>query len=263
MQDGFEMCVVFIDRHYLESVYKVRYLRYTCLATQSDRLDPKMVIPNAFGTQIFVASNPEASGSISNFLNQTLEFMDKSLPRAIAVDPGTASQHHGITASQSHYSLLITHYSLLNTIKMTSNFTETSCAQTKWWQAALRILLGVFMSYAGVSHLSFARVEFLAQVPPWVPLNADLVVVLSGIVEVTLGLSMIFLRKYKVLVGLALASFYVLIFPGNISQYVNHVDGFGLDTDQARLIRLFFQPVLVFWALGSTGALCYLLKRKK
>lgn len=117
-----------------------------------------------------------------------------------------------------------------------------------------RILLGAFLIFAGVNHLTVARVEFLAQVPPWVPLDGDLVVVLSGIAEIVLGLGLIFLARQRVLVGLATAAFFVLIFPGNVSQYVNRIDAFGLDTDQARFIRLFFQPLLVIWALWATGA---------
>lgn len=117
-----------------------------------------------------------------------------------------------------------------------------------------RILLGVFLVFTGVNHLTFARVEFLAQVPPWVPLDGNLVVVLSGIAEIVLGVGLVFLARQRVLVGLATALFFVLIFPGNISQYVNRIDAFGLNTDQARFIRLFFQPLLVIWALWATGA---------
>ena len=117
-----------------------------------------------------------------------------------------------------------------------------------------RILLGVFLIFAGVNHLTFARVEFLAQVPQWVPLDGDLVVALSGIAEIALGVGLVFLARQRVLVGLATAVFFVLIFPGNISQYVNRIDAFGLNTDQARFIRLFFQPLLVIWALLATGA---------
>lgn len=117
-----------------------------------------------------------------------------------------------------------------------------------------RILLGAFLIFTGVSHLTVARVEFLAQVPPWVPLDGNLVVILSGIAEIGLGLGLVFLSRQRVLVGLAAAAFFVLIFPGNISQYVNRVDAFGLNTDQARFIRLFFQPLLVAWALWATGA---------
>jgi uncharacterized membrane protein len=129
---------------------------------------------------------------------------------------------------------------------------------------ALRVLLGLFMTYAGVGHLSFSRDEFLAQVPSWLPSDPvfmDLVVLSSGIIEISLGLLMIFLVKQKAKVGLALAAFYILIFPGNISQYVNEIDAFGLDTNRKRLIRLFFQPVLVLWALWSTGGWKYFMSK--
>ena len=129
-------------------------------------------------------------------------------------------------------------------------------------QTVLRILLGAFLVFAGTSHLTVARVEFLAQVPTWLPVNGDLVVILSGIAEIALGLALIFLYKQRVLAGLAAAAFFVLIFPGNISQYVNRIDAFGLNTDQARFIRLFFQPVLVIWALWATGAWRALFARK-
>ncbi len=122
-------------------------------------------------------------------------------------------------------------------------------------QTVFRVLLGAFLIFTGISHLTVARAEFIAQVPTWLPLDGDVVVVLSGIAEIVLGLALIFLVKQRVLVGLAVAAFFVLIFPGNISQYVNRIDAFGLNTDQARFIRLFFQPVLVLWALWSTGSL--------
>ena len=117
-----------------------------------------------------------------------------------------------------------------------------------------RTLLGAALTYAGITHLTTNRQEFLAQVPTWVPLDADFVVVASGVVEILLGLSLIILIKHQVKIGWITAAFFVAIFPGNISQYVNGIDAFGLDTDQARLTRLFFQPLLVIWALWCTGA---------
>ena len=116
------------------------------------------------------------------------------------------------------------------------------------------IALGSFLAFAGTSHLTFAREEFQAQVPGWVPVDPDVVVLLSGVAELSLGAALILLRKRRVPVGLAAAAFFVAIFPGNISQYVTQTDAFGLDTDRARLVRLFFQPLLVIWALWSTGA---------
>lgn len=126
--------------------------------------------------------------------------------------------------------------------------------QTNKVQAAFRLLLGAFMLFAGVSHLTVSRSEFLAQVPLWVPLDGDLVVILSGIAEIVLGIALIFLPRYSAFVGWVVAAFFVAIFPGNISQYVNGIDAFGLNTDTARAVRLLFQPLLVLWALYSTGA---------
>lgn len=117
-----------------------------------------------------------------------------------------------------------------------------------------RILLGVILAFAGVSHLTWARQEFTAQVPDWVPFSADFTVVSSGVVEVVLGLALLFVVKQRALVGLVVAAFFVAIFPGNLSQYLTGTDAFGLDTDTKRFVRLFFQPVLVVWALWSTGA---------
>lgn len=141
--------------------------------------------------------------------------------------------------------------------------TDTNNRKTNTLQNILRVVLGLFMVLAAIGHFTFQRAEFQAQVPNWMPLSKDVVVILSGVLELTLGLSMIFWVKQKIKAGLLLALFYVLVFPGNIAQYMNRVDAFGLDTDQARLIRLFFQPVLILWALWSTGALSYLLRKKQ
>jgi uncharacterized membrane protein len=117
-----------------------------------------------------------------------------------------------------------------------------------------QVVLGLALTYAGIGHLTTNRTEFQAQVPTILKSIADFVVLASGVVEIVLGLSLIFLWRYRVAVGWVVAAFFVAIFPGNISQYVNQVDAFGLDSDRARFIRLFFQPLLVIWALWSTGA---------
>ena len=122
-----------------------------------------------------------------------------------------------------------------------------------------QVALGIFLTSAGSSHLESNRTEFLAQVPTWLPLDPDFVVIASGLVEITLGVLLIttalILKKYRKVIGLITALFFILIFPGNINQYVNQIDAFGLDTDTKRLIRLFFQPPLVIWALWSTNVI--------
>lgn len=121
-------------------------------------------------------------------------------------------------------------------------------------QNIARLLLGCGLIFAGTSHETFARKEFRAQVPDFVPLSKDLNVVLSGIVEIMLGMSLAFWVRRRVFWGWVAAIFFALIFPGNIAQFTHKRDAFGLDTDTARGIRLLFQPVLIGWALWSTGA---------
>ena len=118
-----------------------------------------------------------------------------------------------------------------------------------------RILLAGFLIFAGISHLTFGRQDFRAQVPVWLPLEADVVVLASGAVEILLGLALASTSKWMPQIGLIVAAFFVAVFAGNINQYVQGIDAFGLNTDEARLIRLFFQPVLAAWALWSSNAL--------
>ena len=116
-----------------------------------------------------------------------------------------------------------------------------------------RIALGGMLIAAGTSHLTVSRKEFQAQVPQWVPLKMDDTVVYSGIAEILLGASLVFApKKHRPLVGAVAAGFFAAVFPGNISQYVNRKDGFGLDTDNKRFARLFMQPFLMAWAISST-----------
>ncbi|MHA7209632.1 DoxX family protein [Arthrobacter sp. MDT1-65] len=131
---------------------------------------------------------------------------------------------------------------------------RTSPVRTSPVRSVARVVLGAFLLFAGAAHLTFARSEFAAQVPAWLPLDTDLVVVASGVVELVLGAALVFAGRHRVLVGWVVAAFFVAVFPGNIAQYVDGVSAFGLDTDTSRLIRLFFQPVLVLWALWSTAA---------
>ena len=117
-----------------------------------------------------------------------------------------------------------------------------------------RYLLGSFLTFTGIGHMTFLRKEFLAQVPPWLPINADTVVLLSGIVEIVLALSLLFLYSHRIKVGWIVAAFFLAIFPGNIAQLMEHKDAFGMNSDAARWFRLAMQPALIALALWSTGA---------
>jgi len=127
-----------------------------------------------------------------------------------------------------------------------------------------QVLLGITLLYTGTLHLTSQRLEFQAQVPLWLGLDPDFVVIASGYVEIALGLSLITLWRFREDIGLATAIFFILIFPGNIRQYIDGIDAFGLDTDLKRAIRLLFQPLLVLWAIWSTDALKkYVLRARR
>ena len=122
--------------------------------------------------------------------------------------------------------------------------------------------LGAALLVAGTGHLTVQRQEFQAQVPNWFPVDDDAVVVVSGIVELALGAALIAIgRRRAPIVGVVVAGFFIAVFPGNIGQLMDRADAFGLDSDAKRAARLFFQPVLVVWALWSTGGWAWLRQR--
>ena len=129
-----------------------------------------------------------------------------------------------------------------------SPFESNWCGQEVKLKLVAKILLGLALMYAGIGHLTFAR----NQVPKWLPADPDFVVLASGLVEIALGFSLVFFPKWQKQIGLTTALFFLAVFPGNIAQYLGHAAAFGLNSDESRLIRLFFQPLLMIWALWST-----------
>jgi uncharacterized membrane protein len=129
-------------------------------------------------------------------------------------------------------------------------------------RSVARVVLGGALIIAGLGHLTFGRIDFQAQVPDWVGIDKNLVVILSGLVEIALGSALIVVRRRRSLLGLAAGLFFIAVFPGNVSQFIDGHDAFGLDSDAARRNRLFFQPVLVAWAWWSTDAFALLPRRR-
>lgn len=136
---------------------------------------------------------------------------------------------------------------------MKSRFTMSRLSVLTQSQHVTRMVLGVGMLLSGAGHLTFARKAFQAQVPRWIPMDKDAVVLGSGVVEVLFGISFAALPRHRRVIGVALAAFYTAIFPGNIGQYAERQDAFGLDTDIKRAVRLFFQPALIAAALWGAG----------
>jgi len=126
-----------------------------------------------------------------------------------------------------------------------------------------RLVLGALLIRAGIGHLGAQRIEFQAQVPSWIPIAANTVVIISGVMELSLGAALLFARRRAPIVGVIVAAFFIVIFPGNIAQFVEGKKAFGLDSDTQRFVRLWFQPVLVIWALWSTGGWGWLRSKRK
>lgn len=122
--------------------------------------------------------------------------------------------------------------------------------------------LACLMIFAGLGHVSFYRQEFQAEVPSWLPFDKDWVVIVSGWMELFIGFGMLFLPKLRPYFGIGLAIFLILVFPGNINQYYYDINAFGLETVSKRLIRLLFQPILIYWALWSMDSFNLIKKIK-
>lgn len=119
-----------------------------------------------------------------------------------------------------------------------------------------RVVLAVVLTAAGVAHLTVLRRGFRIAVPDWATrlfrTDKDTIVVVSGVVEAGLGVALIALPRERHRVGLAVAALFVAVFPGNVHHWRSGRDVPGMDSDAKRFARLFFQPVLVLWALLAT-----------
>jgi len=119
-----------------------------------------------------------------------------------------------------------------------------------------RAALALLLVAAGAAHLTTLRRGFRIAVPDWTTrllrADKDTVVVVSGVVEVLLGVALAVLPRERVRIGVAIAAFFVAVFPGNVHHWRTRASVPGLDTDAKRFARLFLQPVLVAWALWAT-----------
>ena len=123
-------------------------------------------------------------------------------------------------------------------------------------RTAARVKLAALLGAAGVAHLTTLRRRFRITGPDWATkllrTDKDTIVVVSGVVEILLAVALLVLPGERRRVGLAVAAFFVAVFPGNVHQWRTGRSAPGLDTDAKRLARLFLQPLLVLWAVWST-----------
>lgn len=118
-------------------------------------------------------------------------------------------------------------------------------------------LLAAVFAAAGVSHLTWGRRGYRIVVPAWAPratgLDVDGIVVASGAAELVLAAGLAGLPAERRRVGAAAALFLLAVWPGNVHQWRTRRSAPLLRTDRARLVRVLLQPLLVAWALWSTG----------
>ena len=123
-------------------------------------------------------------------------------------------------------------------------------------RTAARWALAALLAVAGLAHLFWLRRGFRIAVPPWATrvlhTDKDMIVVASGAAELLLATALVTLPRERRRIGVAVAAFFVAVFPGNVHQWRTGTPAPGLRTDRARLGRLFLQPVLVGWALWAT-----------
>ena len=109
-------------------------------------------------------------------------------------------------------------------------------------------LMSIFYISIGIKH--FTNVEWFIQImPPYLPLHKELVY-LSGIFEITLGISLV-VKKTRRIAGWVLILLLIAVFPANI--YLAQTHGAALNTTP--LIawgRLPFQAAFIIMAYWHT-----------
>lgn len=118
--------------------------------------------------------------------------------------------------------------------------------------ALARYILSVLMVGIGLLHFVVDDI-FVQIVPPAFPAPYALVWI-SGVIEIALGLGILFERTRR-LAGFGLVALYIAVFPANIYMAVSNVQIQGLPawavqpSPTALWLRLPFQIALILWAL--------------
>jgi uncharacterized membrane protein len=117
------------------------------------------------------------------------------------------------------------------------------------WHTDARCAMALFFVIAGLSHFGPARAEFVGMVPPWVPVNHDVTIVVTGVLELCGGIGLLVPATTRV-AGIALALFLVAVFPANMYAAEHHLRIFGRE-HPALLPRTIDQIVLLALVIWS------------
>jgi uncharacterized membrane protein len=128
------------------------------------------------------------------------------------------------------------------------------------WPQRMRIAMAIALIAAGTDHWVTPE-RYLPMMPPWMPLHLELVL-FTGAAEIA-GAFGLLMARTRTLAGIALAAYFVAVFPANIHNALNAVAIDGLP--QAAWYywaRLPFQPLAIWWALFSAGLIRWPLRER-
>jgi uncharacterized membrane protein len=111
--------------------------------------------------------------------------------------------------------------------------------------------MALAVAFAGISHLLLPT-PFVQHLPTWVPMREELILV-TGLLEIALGVALLLRQPQRRWAGLALAGYLLAVFPSNIYVAVADVDVDGQPGGAYPWLRLPLQVLFIAWALWSTG----------
>jgi uncharacterized membrane protein len=120
-------------------------------------------------------------------------------------------------------------------------------------RAAMRWILAAFYVAAGVGHL-WAPDKLLAITPSWVPFATQIILV-TGICEIAGAVALV-TKPLRWWAGIALALYALCVWPANIKHAIDGIDLPPIPNSWFyHGPRLALQPVIIWWALYSSGVI--------
>jgi uncharacterized membrane protein len=124
------------------------------------------------------------------------------------------------------------------------NASMLSDRRTLWYLAG-KVTFAALFIIAGIGH--FVATDFYLKImPPYVPLHFTLVLV-SGVIEIILGIVLL-VPRYSKVAAWGIIALFIAVFPANIHVY-QHQEMFPLPWI-VHLLRLPLQGVLILWAFA-------------
>ncbi|MCC5968672.1 MAG: hypothetical protein JJU15_01850 [Pararhodobacter sp.] len=123
--------------------------------------------------------------------------------------------------------------------------------QAAAWPDHMRHGLAIGLLVVGLDHLVTPE-RYLAMIEGFLP-APQFIVALTGLCEIAGAIGLLFPATRRI-AGLALAAYFVAVFPANIANAIGGLNVAGLPQSPWYFwVRLAFQPLFVWWALVAGG----------